>query len=102
VCHMFYSSGFHLSIVEGSEAPFVLWILPPYREGSGAAIVCSVASCESRVSNIKKSLTGLPVQLGMHVPNTHAYIFKAFDVRIIMGLQDVRVASTVNVCKTCG
>jgi hypothetical protein len=102
VCHMFYNFGFHLSVVEGSGAPFVLWILPPYREGSGAAIVCPVASCESRVSSIKKRLTGQSIQIGMHVPNTHTYISKASDVKVIMGLQDVRVCSTVNVCKTCG
>jgi hypothetical protein len=42
--------------------------------------------CESWASNIKKRLTGLPVQLGSHVPNTRAHIFNASDVRVIMDL----------------
>jgi hypothetical protein len=55
----------------------------------------------SRASSIKKSLACLPVQLGLHVPNAHAHVSKAPDVRAIMGLQDMRADSAINVCKTC-
>jgi hypothetical protein len=41
------------------------------------------------------------VQLGSYVPNAHAHISKAPDVKPIMGLQEVQVGSTVNAEKTC-
>jgi hypothetical protein len=41
------------------------------------------------------------VQLGTHVPNTHMHVFKALDIRAIMGLQDVQVDNIVNACKAC-
>jgi hypothetical protein len=60
-----------------------------------------VVPCGTRASSIKKSLADLPVQLGQHVHNTHALIFKAPDIRAIMCLQDVWAGNTINVCKTC-
>jgi hypothetical protein len=54
-----------------------------------------------RISDTKKRLAGLPVQLGSYVPNAHAHISKAPDVKPIMGLQEVQVGSTVNAEKTC-
>jgi hypothetical protein len=57
--------------------------------GSGAA-TCLITPCGTRASNIKKSLAGLHVQLGMHVPNARAHVSKEPDVRVIMDLQDVR------------
>jgi uncharacterized heparinase superfamily protein len=75
--------------------PCVPWlrILPPYWEGSGAATACPAVSYGSRASTIKKSLAGLPVQLGLHVLNVCAHVSKAPDIRVIMGLQDVRTCS---------
>jgi hypothetical protein len=49
-----------------------------------------------RVSSIKKSLAGLYVQLGTHVPNTRAHVSKAPHVRAIMRLQDVHADNVVN------
>jgi hypothetical protein len=66
-----------------------LQILPPYREGSSAA-THPVVSYGLRASNIKKSLAGLPVQLGSHVPIAHTHVSKAPNVRASMGLQGVR------------
>jgi hypothetical protein len=37
----------------------------------------------------------------MHVLNARTQISKALDIRAIMGLQDVRAGSAVNVCKAC-
>jgi hypothetical protein len=76
VCHMSYSSESCLPAGEGSEALRVLqlWILPPYREGSGATTVCLAVSCGPRVSSIKKSLADLIVQLGTHIPNAHVHV----------------------------
>jgi hypothetical protein len=51
--------------------------------------------------SIKKSLAGMLVQVGTHVPNARAHVFKTSDIRAIMGLQDVRADSAVNDCKTC-
>jgi hypothetical protein len=42
------------------------------------------------------------VQLGTHVPNARAHIFKAPHVRAIMHLQDMQTDSVVNTCKMCG
>jgi hypothetical protein len=80
-----YNPGSCLPAGECSGASRVqrLQILPPYREGSGAATACPAVSSGPRVSSVKKSLAGLPVQLATHVPD-------APDVRVIMGLQDVR------------
>jgi hypothetical protein len=44
----------------------------------------------------------MPVQLGTHVPNACAHIFKAPHIRAIMRLQDVQADSVVNTCNTCG
>jgi hypothetical protein len=41
------------------------------------------------------------VQLGVHVPNARAHIFKASNIRAIMGLHNVRAGITVNACKVC-
>jgi hypothetical protein len=49
----------------------------------------------------KKSLTGMPVQLGAYAPNARTSVSKASDVKVIMGLQDVRSGSAVNAYKTC-
>jgi hypothetical protein len=72
---------------EGFGVPRVLRlrILPPYQEGSGA-ITRHVAPCGPHASNIKKSLAGLPVWLGTHIPNARMYVSKAPDVRAIIGL----------------
>jgi hypothetical protein len=61
-----------------------------------------VVLCGPRASSIKKSLAGLPMQLGSHVLNTHAYVYKASNIRAIMGLQDVWEGSAITACKTCG
>jgi hypothetical protein len=53
-------------------------------------------------TDIKKSLVGLPVNLGPHVPNARAHVSKTPNVRVIISLQDVRAGSAVNACKTCG
>jgi hypothetical protein len=52
-------------------------------------------------SSIKKSLVGLPMQLGTHVPNVRAHVSKVLDIRVIMGLQDVWAVSAVNAYKAC-
>jgi hypothetical protein len=65
-----------------------LWILPPFWEGSGA-VMHHMVPCGQRASNIKKSLVGLPLPLGTHIPNAHVHASKAPDIRAIMGLQDV-------------
>jgi hypothetical protein len=69
--------------------------------GGIQAITCPTVHYGPRASNIKKSLTGLSVQLGSHVLNAHAHVCKAPDVRVIMDLQDVRIRSAINACKTC-
>jgi hypothetical protein len=58
------------------------------------------APCGPWDSSIKKILVVLSVQLGTHVPNVHTQVFKA-DSKVIMGLQDVRADSTVNIYKVC-
>jgi hypothetical protein len=63
------------------------------------ATTCTVGPYESRASSIKKSLAGLPVQLGTHVPNKRVNVSKASHVRVIMRLQDVHAGSIVNTCK---
>jgi hypothetical protein len=82
----------------------VLWleILPPYRESSGAATACPAVSCGPQPSNIKKSLAGMRVQLGSHVPNARTHVSKAHDARAIMGLQDVWEGSVFSTYKMCG
>jgi hypothetical protein len=57
--------------------------------------------CGPHASDIKKSLAGHLVQLGSHVPNARVHVSKAPDVRVIMGLQDVRAGSAVNAYKMC-
>jgi hypothetical protein len=52
---------------------------------AGRAPDCHV-SCGPWDISIKKSLAGIPVQLGSHVPNAHAYISKTPDIRTIMGM----------------
>jgi hypothetical protein len=42
------------------------------------------------------------VQIGSHVLNACTHVFKALDVRVIMGLQYVRTDNAFNACKTCG
>jgi hypothetical protein len=68
--------------------------------GSGATM-CLTAPCGPPASSIKKSLAGLPVQLGTHIPNARVHISNAHDVRAIMGLQDVRAGNALNACKAC-
>jgi hypothetical protein len=41
------------------------------------------------------------VQVGTHVPNARAHVFKMPNIRAIMGQQNVRAGSAVNDCKTC-
>jgi hypothetical protein len=88
VHHVSYSSRSYLPSGEGSGALRVprLRILPPYQEDSGVATACHTVSCGLRDQSIKKSLAGLFVQLGLHVPNAHAHVFKAPEVNVIMGL----------------
>jgi hypothetical protein len=52
---------------------------------AGGAPDCHM-SCGPQDISIKKSLAGMPVQLGSHVPNARAYISKTPDVRTIMGM----------------
>jgi hypothetical protein len=42
------------------------------------------------------------VQLGTHVPNVRVHVFKASDVRVIIGLQDMWANSVVKAYKACG
>jgi hypothetical protein len=104
VRHVSYSSESCLPAGEGSGASCVLrfWILPPYQEASGASTACPTDSCGLRNSNIKKSLSGLPMQLDSSVPNASVHVSMMPNVRAIMGLQDVRVSSAFNAYKTCG
>jgi hypothetical protein len=107
-----------LSTSEGSSAPHVLQlrILPPYRGGLRSA-ACPMALDPASLSRGLRCrhhmpygflwAAGLqhkekPMQLGLHVSNAHAHVLKAFEVRAIMGLKDVRTGNTFNVCKTCG
>jgi hypothetical protein len=60
-----------------------------------------VVPCRPHASSIKKSLAGLPVQLGSRVSKAHAHVFKAPDARAIMGLQDVQVGGVFNAYKMC-
>jgi hypothetical protein len=103
VRHVSCSSGSYLLTGEDTGPPHVLRlrILPPYREGSDAAIACPAVPCRPCALNIKKSLAGLFVRLGPRVPNSRTHVCKASDVMTIMGLQDVRADSAVNACKTC-
>jgi hypothetical protein len=103
VHHVSCSSESYLLTGENSGLPHVLRlrILPPYREGSGAAIACPAVPCGPCALNIKKSLASLSVRLGPRVPNSRTHVCKASDVMTIMGLQDVRADSAVNACKTC-
>jgi hypothetical protein len=83
--------------------PCVLWLqtLPPSREGSDVA-VHPVVPCGPHASSIKKSLVGMPVQLGSCVFKAHAHVFNTSDTRAIMGLQDMRAGGTFNAHMTCG
>jgi hypothetical protein len=42
------------------------------------------------------------VQLDSHVPNAHAHVSMALDVRAIMRMQNMRADNAFNACKTCG
>jgi hypothetical protein len=53
-------------------------------------------------SSIKKSLGGLPTQLGSPVPNARVHVPKAVGVRATMGLQDMQAGDVVKTCKMCG
>jgi hypothetical protein len=75
---------------------------PASLQGGLQAATCPAVPCGPRASNIKKNLAGLPVQLGSHVLNARTHVFKALDVRVIMGLQYVQTDNTFNACKTCG
>jgi hypothetical protein len=70
-------------------------------EVNSDAAMCLVPSYGPRASSIKKNLAVLSVQLVTYVPNIREHVFKALDIRVIMGLQDVRADSAINVCKTC-
>jgi hypothetical protein len=41
------------------------------------------------------------MQLGTHVPNARTHVFKAPDIRAIMGLQDTWAGSADKACKAC-
>jgi hypothetical protein len=62
------------------------------------AVMYRVTPCGLRVSSIKKILL---VQLGTHVPNVHAHVSKAPDIRAIMGLQDMWAGSIANTYMAC-
>jgi hypothetical protein len=64
--------------------------------------MCPMTPCGTCAPSIKKSLAGLPVQVGTHVPNASVHVFKVPHIRTIMCLQDVRTDSVVNTCKACG
>jgi hypothetical protein len=76
VHHMSYNSRSFLLRGEGSGASRVQWlrILPPCREGCGAATACPAISYGPRASSIEKRLTCLPVQLDTHVSNARAHV----------------------------
>jgi hypothetical protein len=78
-----------------------LQTLPPSREGSDV-VVHPVVPCGPHASSIKKSLVGMPVQLGSCVFKAHAHVFNTSDTRAIMGLQDMRAGGTFNAHMTCG
>jgi hypothetical protein len=56
--------------------------------GSGAT-TCPAGPYGPQASSIKKSLAGVLVQLGKHVPNARVHVSKMPHVRAIMCLQDV-------------
>jgi hypothetical protein len=111
-------SGTHLSAKVGSDVTTCIIALNLL--GGLRSVACPVAldpasllggiwaathaavPCGPQISNIKKSLTGLPVRLDTRVPNACAYVSKMPDVRTIMSLRDVRAGSAVNACKMCG
>jgi hypothetical protein len=41
------------------------------------------------------------VQQGSPVPNARVHVSKAFDIRAIMGLQDVQAGTIDDACKMC-
>jgi hypothetical protein len=55
-----------------------------------------------RAASIKKSLAGLPMQLGLRVTEARAHVSKTHGIRAFMGLQDVLASSTFNACEMCG
>jgi hypothetical protein len=63
--------------------------------------MCHAVPGGSRATSIKKSLADLPVQLGLRVLNERAQASKVPDIRVSMGMQDVRVDNIFNACKTC-
>jgi hypothetical protein len=75
--------------------------LPPCLEGS-STITNPTVPCGLQASSIKKNLAGMSMQLGSRVFKTRTYVSKASDVKVIMGLQDVRAGCTFSACKTCG
>jgi hypothetical protein len=76
VRHLSCSSRSYLPVGEDSGAPRVirLWILPLYREGSGAATTYPAVSCGPQKSSVKKSLAGVSVQVGTHVLNARIHV----------------------------
>jgi hypothetical protein len=54
-----------------------------------------------RASNIKKSLASLSMQSGSYVLNVRAHVSKAPNIRVIMGMQDVRADNAFNAYNMC-
>jgi hypothetical protein len=101
-CHVPYGSEPHLLTKVGSGIVTCPMTLDPASLLAGLQVTtCHAVPYGPRASSIKKILAGLPLQLGLHVPNAHVHISKAPDARAIMGLQDVRACSAVNACKMC-
>jgi hypothetical protein len=116
-CHVSSGSGTHLPDRKGSGATMCIVAPDPLGglwcaacpaasdlaslSGGLRATTCHAVPCGPRASNIKKSLTSLPVQLGSHVPNARTHICKTPDANVIMGLQDVWTSSAFNAYKTC-
>jgi hypothetical protein len=63
--------------------------------------MCPTVLCGPQASSIKKSLASLLVLLGTYVPNIHAHVFMAPNIRAIMGMQDVWAGHAVNAYKVC-
>jgi hypothetical protein len=54
-----------------------------------------------RASNIKKSLASLSMQSGSYVLNARAHVSKVPNIRVIMGMQDVRADNAFNAYNMC-
>jgi hypothetical protein len=108
-CHMSYDSGPRLPDEVGSSAavcpialdltyrlrwtltlPHILWLRTSPPDWGGLRR-CHVShdSLWATCFKHKESLADLPMQLGTHVPNARAHVFKAPHIRAIMRLQDV-------------